>query len=533
MRIKKLTILTLSATFALCANGSLANTNSHIDNYIERIKLHGSKNVNQLIYNDAKKNDDYEYQIGVPEDVKISNPGDQYESLDVYKSPSALYKTMDENGNYYETTNKYALETMPMDVDPNEDNDSFEKASTVYFVGQDEGHYSNWVQWGATINQKTSGWWLWEKKYVDKDFYSFDVTVSGTLNVKLLNIPSGCDYDMRLYKHANSKDNTLSTLNFDNYLSISQKAGNANEEINYSVTPGTYYIAVYSYQDKTWSDESYLIQFQQTETNTSSTTKNYYIPTGRSNGDLGAIWRSGYNPVGIEPTSLSVDNAKYRFDCYKNYPYITHLYDKYNGQDKDIEYARIYIWDVNTRATIYAVAQELLNQIDEKLNNKLDETNKVNMSINGASIVVSFGSIALSIANLANIAVAITGPLGLAVSVTSTVIAVVGQFFSAYFNSSYNAKLRDFRDFLINLKAAMEVSRYSTNKEVVMMRFRYRFGSEFDWGTKYYIDFHPVYRISDTNLYNSNYIGYISDESPINGTVHGFKNASQISSYLR
>ena len=251
---------------------------------------------------------------------------------------------------------------------------------------------------------------------------------------------------------------------------------------------------------------------------------------------LGALDDTYISNPGDEFESKNVfesANAKYRFDSYKNYPYITHLYDKYNGQDKDIEYARIYIWDVNVRAAIYAVAQELLNQIDEKLNDKLDEINKVNMSINGASIVVSFGSIALSIANLANIAVSITGPLGLAVSISSTVIIVVGQFFSAYFNSDYTSKLRDFRDFLINLKAAIEVSRYSTNKEVVMMRFRYRFGSEFDWGTKYYIDFHPVYRISDTNLYNSNYIGYISDESPINGTVHGFKNASQISSYLR
>lgn len=103
------------------------------------------------------------------------------------------------------------------------------------------------------------------------------------------------------------------------------------------------------------------------------------------------------------------------------------------------------------------------------------------MSINGASIVVGFGSIGLSIANLANVAVSLTGPLGLVVSITSTVIAIVGQFFSAYFNSSYITKLRDFRDFLINLKAAMEVSRYSTNKEVVTMRFRHRFGSKFDW----------------------------------------------------
>lgn len=533
MKIKKICLLSIGASFLLtfAGNFNVGFLNSSQTND----KLQGTeKAANKNLYyeDETKKDDDFDYQLGVPDDVYISNPGDEFESKDIFESVNAEYKTIDENGTI-SVVNYNPSPIQTLDTDPNEDNDSFDKASAVYLVGQDEGHYGNWVQWGATINKKTSGWWLWEKKYVDKDFYSFDVTVSGTLNVKLLNIPSGCDYDMRLYKHTNSKDNTLSSLNFDNYLTISQKSGNSDEEINYSVTPGTYYIAVYSYQDKTWSDESYLIQFQQTETNTSSATKNYNITTGRNNGDLGAIWRSGYNPVGIEPTSLSVDNAKYRFDCYKNYPYITHLYDKYNGQDKDIEYARIYIWDVNVRAAIYAVAQELLNQIDAKLNDKLDETNKVNLSINGVSIVVSFGSIALSITNLANIAVSITGPLGLAVSITSTVIAVVGQFFSAYFNSAYTSKLRDFRDFLINLKAAMEVSRYSTNKEVVMMRFRYRFGSEFDWGTKYYIDFHPVYRITDTNLYNSNYITYISDESPINGTVYGFKNASQISSYLR
>lgn len=307
----------------LISNPSKDVTSSNKGQNINRA-INNIKNL-QLNKNDAGFN----YQLGLPKNAKVTNPGDEYESTDVLYGSNSIYKSIDENGIYYNVKKQNKLDIQPIDADPNEDNDNFDKASTVYKVGQDEGHYGNWVQWGATINQKTSGWWLWETKYVDKDFYSFDVTVSGKLNVKLINIPSGCGYDMRLYKHTNSKDNSLSKLNFNNYLSISQNGGNNNEEIGFTVTPGTYYIAVYSYMDNTWSEKSYLIQFEQTESNTIDSSKNYNISNGRNNDDLGAIWRSAYNPVGIKPTSLSIDNAKFRFDCYNNYPYITHLYNKY------------------------------------------------------------------------------------------------------------------------------------------------------------------------------------------------------------
>lgn len=457
--------------------------------------------------------------------------GDEFEASDVFMSPNALYGNILEDGTSVETINPNASLIAPLASDPNENNDSFESASAVYAVGQDPGHYGNWVRWGATINQKTSGVWPFQKKYVDKDFYSFDVTVTGTLNVKLLDIPRGCNYDMRLYKQRNSKSNTLDQMDFDKYLSISDNKGNADEEINYSVTPGTYYIAVYSYQDETWSDENYYIEFKQVQTFTSARPQSYNIASGRASGDLGAVWKSDYDPLGITPTLLKVDGAKYRFSSYGSYPYIRHLFERYRGQDKDIEYARVYVWDVGVRATLFAVAQELLNQVDAALKGKENQTLVVNMIVNGDSIALGIGSVALSIASIYMTATMAIATLGIGLAITSLIVSIAATCLSALFNASYTAKLRDFKEYLINLKAAMEVNRGSTNREVVMMRYRYRFGSD-SGNPKRYIDYHPTYRITDTNLYNGTDISYISDESPINGTVKGFKNLNQLQRYL-
>ena len=133
-------------------------------------------------------------------------------------------------------------------VDSREDNDSFENASSVYDVGYwESGIYwhSTWLD--ATISQKTKGILWWQEKYTDKDFYSFDACTVGTLTVRLSNIPPNCDYDIRAYRLDDSTSANASSLDFDNYISISQNSSNNNETIVLSVRPGNYYFCVYSY----------------------------------------------------------------------------------------------------------------------------------------------------------------------------------------------------------------------------------------------------------------------------------------------
>lgn len=157
MKIKKICLLSIGASFLLtfAGNFNVGFLNSSQTND----KLQGTeKAANKNLYyeDETKKDDDFDYQLGVPDDVYISNPGDEFESKDIFESVNAEYKTIDENGTI-SVVNYNPSPIQTLDTDPNEDNDSFDKASAVYLVGQDEGHYGNWVQWGATINKKTSG----------------------------------------------------------------------------------------------------------------------------------------------------------------------------------------------------------------------------------------------------------------------------------------------------------------------------------------------------------------------------------------
>ena len=69
----------------------------------------------------------------------------------------------------------------------------------------------------------------------DTDFFRITVTHTMTVPLVLSNIPSGCDYDLRLL---NSMGSVIAT---------STAGGNANENISISLTQGTYFIQVYAY----------------------------------------------------------------------------------------------------------------------------------------------------------------------------------------------------------------------------------------------------------------------------------------------
>jgi hypothetical protein len=80
----------------------------------------------------------------------------------------------------------------------------------------------------------------------DLDHYKFVVTTGGTINITLTGLP--LDYDVKLLNSTGGQ------------LAISQNSGTANEAINFTVTPGTYFVQVYGYQNANNATSCYTLQ---------------------------------------------------------------------------------------------------------------------------------------------------------------------------------------------------------------------------------------------------------------------------------
>ncbi len=364
----------------------------------------------------------------------------------------------------------------------------------MYSVGTDEaGVYKHWAWCQATISQKKEGFWLWEKTYIDKDFYSFDMVSTGTLTVTLENIPTNCDYDLRLYRLEDSPIANVKTMNFQNHIAKSSAAGNQNEKIEVSAKPGTYYACVYSYEDRTYdNDNPYKITFEEA-IDTARAGSHYSISEGRNNGDLGAIWISDYAPLGITPSTIYRDYnnkmCRQTYSNYDDYPYIRHLADKYSDW-KDMTYAILYVWDVETRAAIYATLKCLLKTIDGYGDWEDSQEREMSIFLNETSLCVSVAGLA-----------------------------------SCYETSNpFSTSKGRFRDYLISMISAFEIGMGSNDKEVVMMRFKYHFGRS----NMRYVEWLPMYDVGEGTRYNSDAISFQTKGSGIDGRVFGFKNETDV-----
>ncbi len=342
--------------------------------------------------------DNYEYEFCSEKKFDKTN-GDEFEILDFGSGGRSGSSSTDIHGNTkIEKESSLDQTLIPDNVgssnceaisynDSRENNDDFETATNVYSVGHwEEGIYQHSAWLDATISQKTKGWWLWEEKYIDKDVYSFDACTYGTLTVTLSNIPTNCDYDLRAYRLEDGTDAKASSLSFDKYIAISNNSSNTSEKIILSVKPGTYYFYVYSYQEKTYdNDNPYHLLFEELVDESRANT-HYNITEGKSKGDIGAIWVSDYKPLGYTPVTLKNSDAKVSFSNYNDYPYIRDLANKYNGDDY-INYAVIYVWDLQLKAAISAMAGLLVQQI-EKTTDWEDYTQRnVSIWINGLPLL--------------------------------------------------------------------------------------------------------------------------------------------------
>lgn len=487
-----------------------------------------------------KNDDNYEYKFYSCNKFDKTN-GDEFEILNIIdggKSEISLENVVGDCTILKEGKSEPVINSKQIDEfnyalynDSREDNDSFQNASSVYDVGYyEEGIYGMSCWLDATISQKTSGWWLWETKYIDKDFYSFDSCVYGTITVTLTNIPQNCDYDIRAYKLEDGANANASSLNFDNYIGISRNGGQGDDEkITLSVTPGTYYFCVYSYQDKYYdNDNPYHINFEQWVNNTTRENVGYNILNGQANGDLGAIWIFDYKPLGYTPVTLSNNNAVVSVTNYNEYPYIRHLADKYTNGNY-INYAVLYVWDIKLRACISAIAQQLVEIVETQTDWDDNKAKSVNIGMNTAEMVLTVADIIGTAANI--ITGGIAGDLlmaaGILVNATSLPVSLGGFAMSFTSNAKFLSTKKNLLAYLISIQQTFSVGKGSNINETKILRYRYRF----DQNT-HALNWSPFYLSSDYNFYNDDYISFQIKHSGIDGTVKGFKSETEIQSYL-
>ena len=321
------------------------------------------------------------------------------------------------------------------------------------------------------------------------------------------------------------------TMNFEECIAISSAASNQNEKIEVSAKPGTYYACVYSYLDKTYdNDNPYKITFEEA-VDTTRAGSNYSINEGRSNGDLGAIWISDYAPLGITPSTIYRDHnnktCRQTYSNYDDYPYIRHLADKYSDW-KDMTYAILYVWDVETRAAIYATLKCLLKTIDGYGDWEDSQEKEMSIFLNETSLCVSVVGLALTTLSFTAISSFALSIISLPIALTSTVLAIAGLASCYETSNPFSTSKERFRDYLISMISAFEVGTGSNDNEVIMMRFKYHFGRS----NMRYVEWLPMYDVDEGTRYNSDTISFQTKGSGIDGRAFGFKNETDVKFWL-
>lgn len=145
-------------------------------------------------------------------------------------------RTVDATKDKYENNDSIAAATL---ISPTYDGTY---APTSYSISLDATLHRNELLWGLI------------KQEVDVDYYQFRVFGKADLNIELTNIPSGCDYDLELFEHNNSRYAEEEAVTS---IATSSRVTNCDEKITKFIFPGVYYIKVYSYADTFNAQQNY------------------------------------------------------------------------------------------------------------------------------------------------------------------------------------------------------------------------------------------------------------------------------------
>lgn len=290
---------------------------------------------------------------------------------------------------HFKDTNLYSASQK----DKYEDNNSFAKATDLNYY--DETEYRRFYDNTVSGTLHKDPWWELFWRDIDEDYYRFDVFSDAVIDIRLVLIPTNCDYDLELYKHRNIVDARIEDIDL---LARSNNMNDESEFIKYNATPGTYYIRVYS-ANKTFNAQSeYMVAYSVEREDTDKSLKELRF----NKGSKGAIWLSDYDPFGFQANSsigeevvgsffyneISIDNS------FTN-PFTDRVLNK--GKT---EHAMFYLWDEVWRKEIHNILGQLEREWTSKVEageEKVLKKQKIIEIIDYAGKVVGFSFIFLDV----------------------------------------------------------------------------------------------------------------------------------------
>lgn len=333
-------------------------------------------------------------------------------------------------------------------------------------------------------------------RIVDEDYYYLNVFGDGTLNITL-SVPSSVDYNLALIKYDNELNATYSSADT---LTVSSNEGNGiSESITYSVTPGTYYIAVFADTSADYSSVPYVL----------STNINYNlidsvsIPKYRFNkGAKGAVWKSDLTPFG--KLVHKIDESA-NLECTIPAPIFEEL-------DNDgIVDSVIYLWSGEWRLSIADFIKDCKDRLEETYQRNLDIQLTFRYVTEGVSVVGNALQLVVKVPALVVVGEVLCGVSDLATAVVPLLFPEV-----------WDTTIGELVDYLETLYNALNCTIESGDNEVIAIECKYIINNN----RLYY---YPC--IKNDYDFNSTYITQYNQSAKTYGKIYPLVDFEDLSNY--
>lgn len=330
----------------------------------------------------------------------------------------------------------------------------------------------------ATLH--TNAWWNGNKN--DQDYFKFVTTRKVNFTLRLESIPSGCDYDVKIYDW-----NKQFIPGGGGY-----KSGNADEIINITLGVGTYYIHIFSIFDHNNDSDTYILRLNSSDISGSG----FSLSSQNKSQYKAAVWTSHYFPNNIDPDNYEGEAI---YSSSASHSGVTHTgnFDSFltaSNQASTTKYLSriLYVWGTEEKLQI---ANDL-----EKIYNKLgyySDSSQVKLKLE-----LSVGSFITAVISI------IPGPHQAASSAIS-----IGLAAASLLPSESSKRAEDHRSWLHALIVTLRTSADAVGEQVIRIASWYSCEyvsttnpGSYGGGAYIYVKFHWTDISLQSLSYNSNYI---------------------------
>lgn len=403
--------------------------------------------------------------------------------------------------------------------DEYEDNNSFESATNITGKSSIE----------ATLHRDPWYYLFWRN--IDEDYYRIDILGDATLHIELTNIPYGCDYDLELYKHSNSKDSSFDDVTLVDNFSYSRKANNVNESITRNVTPNTYYVRVYPYGEKSYDAvNKYRLNFKIDYNIKNDTYSNLKYNLGAG----GALWLSDFDPIGIK--AFSSESAEYAgFFMASNgaiaSAYANPIFD-YLEKDRKIEHATLYLWDNNWKKALWKVVEQLRITTEKNVNANQKFKATLELIEDEIGTIGTIAGLALTFVNPTSGALIVAAKIGGVISTIGP--AIYGPIVKSLFPDAWDTTKEKYLNYLEILSTALRTTDQTSDSEIIKISSYYKITSTsnaLSGTTTYYCDFTPEYDPTGYKYNGTDFYAYHNGQI-FNGKIFGIVNPEDLNNAI-